>query len=307
MKSPATEVDGESIIVNGTWLRVASIQDEEVTQSKVLKDPEIFLHKLRTDKVKADLFTFSETLPEATGQLPYAFKWDNLAVIRITTFKDWWENRLPQETRKNVRRAGRRGVVVRAVTLDDALARGIKSIYDETPVRQGRRFWHYKKDLATVRKANETYRERSDFICAYHNDELVGFIRLVYVGQLATIMQILSKNAHVDKRPTNALIAKAVERCIEKGVRHLVYGRFIYGKNSKSPLTEFKRRNGFDQVMIRTYYIPLTLRGKVALKLRLHLGIKHILPERLTYFLLDLRSWFYSKRSMRSVCAQTAE
>jgi hypothetical protein len=112
-------------------------------------------------------------------------------------------------------------------------------------------------------------------------------------------MQILSQNEHFDKRPTNALLAKAVEICAAKGVSHFVYRKYIYGSNSDSQLTEFKRRNGFEQIRFPTYYVPLTVRGRVVIQLGLHLGLKGILPENLTSFLLNLRSKWYSENTSR--------
>jgi hypothetical protein len=298
--------DQEQIVVSGRWLRMASIRDEDVRDTRVALDPEAYLNKLRAENIKADIFTFSEPLPNSGPAFNYPFSWNNLAVIPITTFDDWWQNRLTQVTRKNVRRAGRRGAEVKVVPLDEQLARGIKSIYDETPVRQGRRFWHYNKSLEWVLQANSTYRDRSEFLCAYSGEELIGFMRLIYVGEYATIMQILSKNAHFDKRPTNLLISKAVEQCVAHGIRYLVYGRFVYGKNNKSPLTEFKRRNGFESVQVRTYHVPLTRLGRLAVKTKLHLGPKHFLPENFLYWLLNLRSWFYN-RGTRTESAAAAD
>ena len=47
---------------------------------------------------------------------------------------------------------------MRRVPFDDALVRGISRIYDETPTRQGRRFWHYGKDLdAAKARLTETF------------------------------------------------------------------------------------------------------------------------------------------------------
>lgn len=296
---PSATVSDRTIVVTGTWLKLAAVQDEEVLEGDVVDSPEFLIAELRRKRVKADIFTFRQKLTDPVPRFKYPFEWDNFAVIPITTFKDWWENRLPQETRKNVRRAGKRGVVVKAVSFDDELVCGLKSIYDETPTRQGRRFGHYGKDLETIRRENSTFLERSEFLCAYHKDELIGFVRLIYFDQMATIMGIISKNAHYDKRPTNALLAKAVEICVVKGIRYLIYGQFIYGKNKRSALTEFKRRNGFEQVMVLTYYVPLTLRGKIAVRLRLQRGIKEVLPEPLVYRLLDLRAWFYNRQAVR--------
>jgi tRNA(His) 5'-end guanylyltransferase len=108
-------------------------------------------------------------------------------------------------------------------------------------------------------------------------------------------LQLLCMNKHYDKRPANALIAKAVELCVEKGVSYLVYGRYVYAGNTKSSLTEFKRRNGFEQILIPTYYIPLTFKGRVFMKLGLHLGLKRLLPERILSMFRELRSNIYER------------
>jgi hypothetical protein len=181
------------------------------------------------------------------------------------------------------------------VQFDDGLVEGIKRIYDETPIRQGRRFWHYQKDLETVKRENSSYLDRCDFLGAYFEGELIGFVKMVYVGQVARIMQILSMNAHFDKRPPNALLAKCVELCCEKGMKYFVYGKYVYGNKRNSPITEFKRRTGFEEVRFRRYYVPLTVWGRVALKLRLHHGLQGLLPERVTESLLKIRSRLYAK------------
>ena len=218
-----------------------------------------------------------------------------MAAVPLTTFDDWWKE-LPQATRKNVRRSERRGVAVRVSSLDQQLAQGIKSIYDETPIRQGRRFWHYGKDVERVLRENSTYSERSDFIAAFHQEELIGFIKLVYVGKTAQIMQILSKNQHFDKRPANALLAQAVEVCCRKGMSFFVYGKYIYGNKSDSELIEFKRRNGFKQIEYPRYYVPLSPLGRLAIKCGLHRGWRSWLPPRMESLLLDLRSKYYARR-----------
>ena len=67
---------------------------------------------------------------------------------------------------------------------------------------------------------------------------------------------------HFDKRPNNALIAKAVEICATEGKSHFIYGSYVY-YDPNSSLTEFKRRNGFEPVALPRYFIPLTLKGKL--------------------------------------------
>ncbi len=295
----STCMEGAVVVVTGKWLKAAAIQDEEWLPGEVVQDPASFIEKLKHTDLKPDWFSFAQKFGDPKPRHRYHFEWDNVAAIPVTTFTAWWEG-LPQASRKNVRRAERRGVVVRTVEFDDELVAGIKAIYDETPIRQGRRFWHYGKSFDVVKRENSTYMDRSEFIAAYYGSELIGFIKMIYVDNGARIMQILSKDSHFDKRPGNALIAKAVESCAEKQVRHLVYGKYSYGKSRGRLMVEFKRRNGFEQMLFPRYYIPLSLKGGLAIKLNLHLGAQSILPETLTNFLLRLRSQLYQTTTLRS-------
>jgi hypothetical protein len=180
-------------------------------------------------------------------------------------------------------------VIVRIAQFDDELARGIHRIYSATPIRQGRRFWHYGKDFETVKREHATYLSRSEFIGAYANEELIGFIKMVYVDRVATLFHIFASDEHHDKRPMNALVAKAVEVCAAKGMQYLIYGKYTYGNKSKSPLAEFKRRNGFQQIDFHRYYVPLTLTGTLALKLKLHRGLTGMLPSGILTTLVEIR------------------
>jgi len=142
--------------------------------------------------------------------------------------------------------------------------------------------------------------DRSDFIGAYWNEELIGFIKIVYVDDIANLIHIISMNEHYDKRPMNALIAKAVELCQEKGISQLVYGRFVYGNNRQGSFVEFKRRNGFEQVKFPRYYVPLSLRGKVFVNLRLYRGLNGLIPEPFLQPLLRFRTWYCKAISTKS-------
>ena len=62
--------------------------------------------------------------------------------------------------------------------------------------------------------------------------------------------------SHQDSRPTNALLAKAVELCEAKGVSCLIYGQFNYGNKRDNPLREFKIRCGFTEFSCRGISFP---------------------------------------------------
>jgi len=57
-----------------------------------------------------------------------------------------------------------------------------------------------------------------------------------------------------------------------------MYCNYIYN-DPKSSLTEFKRRNGFEQVLLPRYYIPLTLKGKIALRWDFIVGLCNVFQK----------------------------
>jgi hypothetical protein len=271
-------VEGRTVVAGGTLLRIATVLDDEFVEGPVVPSPSNFITALRRTALRPDILTFPQKIDEAEPKYPYPYEMDNAAVAATSNFDAWWAA-LPQESRKNVRRASKRGVEVRIAAFDDDFVRGVKAIYDEIPVRQGRKFWHYGKSLDEVRAENATYLERSELLGAYHDGELVGFMKFVYVDNAAIMMQILAKASHHDKRPMNALIAKAVEICHRKGIAYLCYGKFTYGNKTGSEIAEFKRRNGFAKMDFPRYYVPLTMVGRLAVRLRLYRGILGLLPS----------------------------
>ena len=291
---PSVAIDGRTVIVTGKWLRLAAIRDDIVTEGELVKDPGSFIGTLKKSELKADIFTFFQRPPDVSPKFDFHFEWNNYAAIPITTFEKWWES-VPQETRKNVRRAAKRGVIVKTALFDDTLARGIHKLCNESPVRQGKPFWHFGKDFETVKRDHAAYLERSDFICAFFNDELIGFIKMVYVDRIAFILHILAANAHYDKRPINALIAKAVEICSQRGVGYFVYDQYTYGNKTHSSLIELKRRNGFEPINFPRYYVPLSWKGKLAVALRLYRGAVGLLPAPALKMAIAARDWLYAK------------
>jgi hypothetical protein len=295
IRVPSACISDRTVVASGNWLKIAAVADEELVEGETVQNPELFVAGLKSSDLKVDIFTFAQKVPDAVPKYNYHLEFDNAAVIPITSFSYWWEKRAEYDVRKAVKRAKRLGVVVKPAEFNDAFVEGICRIYNETPVRQGKAFWHFQKKFDAVKRENSTYLDRSAFIGAYYNNELIGFIKMVYVGPVATTLQVISQQRHFDKKPTNALIAKAVEICELKGVTHLIYGSYVY-QDRNSSLTEFKRRNGFEQVLLPRYYIPLTAKGKLALKLDLHHQLANRIPEPMASSLRKLRTLWYNRR-----------
>ncbi len=164
------------------------------------------------------------------------------------------------------------------------------AIFNESPIRQGRRFWHYGKDFETVKRQFSRFLFRERMIGAYFEGEMVGFIMLADAGRFALTGQIISSLKHRDKSPNNALIAKAVEVCAANDLPYLIY--LFWTDDS---LAEFKRRCGFERVRVPRYYVPLTWKGALALKTGAHRGWKTLIPARVKTSLKRIRRSWYRK------------
>ena len=265
IKVPAFEFEGSTIVTTGSWIKTARVHDETWMATE-LQHPEQCVRELRESGLRADVFTFTQMPPGRQAEYGYHCEPDSLAVLRLASFKEWWEG-LPQETRKNVRRAEKRGVRVEVKTFGDDLVRNLVELNNSSAIRQGRRYPHYGKSFEQTKRDYGSFADRSDYLCAYFEDEMIGFLKVVYRGQVASVLNLSSKESHQDKRPSNALIKVMVERCAARGVSNLTYGYFNYGKKRNTPITQFKTRHGFEEMLIPRYYVPVTVWGKALLEI----------------------------------------
>lgn len=286
---------GNSIRVRGRLVRIARLDGDNY---KFVSDPAALISELRCSHSRVDIFSFVQNLSDLTPKYPYPMEWDNFAALPITTFEYWWTKQIGFKARNKAKQASKKGVLIREVPYDDVFARGIWEIYNETPVRQGRRFPHYGKTFDQVRRMSGTYLDTSIFIGAYFEEKLIGFIKLTMddARTQAGIMHIVSMMQHRDKAPTNALVAQAVRSCADRELQYLVYSNFAYGRKERSSLSDFKERNGFLRVDVPRYYVPLTPLGSIALRLKLHRRFSERIPEPVAMRLRNWRRAWYNLR-----------
>jgi GNAT acetyltransferase-like protein len=281
-------INGQRVMVEGKALRIASFEQEWYED---IEDPKALINELSKSEAKPDILTFWQRLPDTQPKYSYSMETDSIAALPIKSYSYWWDKQIDCKTRNMVRKSHKKGVTVRMVSFDDELIEGMTSIFNETPIRQGRRFLHYGKDFQTVKREFSRFLFREEIFGAYVGEELVGFIMLADAGRYAYLGQIISKIARRDLAPNNALLAKAVERCAEKGIPYLAYALWL-----EDGLGGFKRSNGFERFDLPRYFVPLTLKGKLALKLGLHRGWKGAVPKNLRQPLKNLRKRWYALR-----------
>ncbi len=289
----SVHIGGKCVVRRGRLLKTAFLKDEVCDGG--ISDPDVIIRQLKSLGM-ADIFTFDQKWPDTGPLFNFFYEWDNLAAVKIESFDHWWKNQISHGERGRIRKSERSGVVTKVIPLTDQLVEEIKGIYDETPIRQGRPFWHYRKNLETIKKENSTCLERSEFIGAYLHNELIAFSKLIYTSNRADHIQLIAKVKHRDKAPTNALIAKAVEVCAEKNISFLTYGKYHYCKKVNDSLCEFKRRNGFEKIEIPRYYVPLTAKGKLAILLRLYREPMEWLPSSVSERFLTWRARYYTRK-----------
>lgn len=282
------EILGQTYTITRGPLTVVSLEDEWYED---VADPDAVLAALRTQAdFKPDVFTFWQRLPDVERRYAFDCEWDEIAALSAK-YDHWWNQQIKGRVRNLIRKSEREGLVVREVSYDDDFVRGMTAIFNEAPVRQGRPFWHYGKDFATVKQQFSRYIHRERMIAAYYRDEMIGLVMLGNAGRFGVTGQIISSLAHRDKSTNNALIAKAVEVCEQAGLDHLVY--LFWSDDS---LSEFKRRCGFERIRVPRYYVPLTTKGRLGLQVGAHRGWRAMLPDRVKAPLKRLRaSWYESK------------
>jgi hypothetical protein len=282
----AVQVNGTTFIISGRGLRTARLKREWEDD---VDDPDAVIRALKAAPGRVDLLQFWQRIPESEAKFSFPKQQRDIAVIPIRDYEHWWSKQISAKTRNMVRKSQKAGVTMQETALTDDLIRGIMGIFNESPIRRGKPFWHYGKDFETVKKEMSADLPNSIFIAARHAGELIGYTKLLVTDRYAIIVMLLDRMAQRDKAPMNGMIAKAVEVCAAQNISYLVYTAWRRGDHG-----QFQERNGFERFPVPEYFVPLTLRGQFALKLGLERGIKGAIPEKAMVWLLGARAKYYS-------------
>lgn len=271
----------------GRFFRLAKLRHE---WCDFLDDPPAAIEQMQRTPHVADLFTFVQEICDDPLTLSFHKEPIGVSILRVTTYQKWWDE-MGFKARNKVRKGQKSGVDLRLIQLDDDFARGVESIYNETPVKQGRWFYHYGKKANEIKEELSSFLDRCFFVGAYYQNELVGFMKLFHGKNVLRTVHIIAKLAHRDKCVMDALIAKAVELCDSNKVEYLQYGSWAEGG-----IGEFRAKHGFQRFEVPRYFAPLTMRGRLMLKLNLQRPIRDRLPKSLLRPLLGLRARLNSIR-----------
>lgn len=257
------------VTVSGRLLKVARLRHEWF---EYLQNPEAFITEIKQARV-ADILTFLQEAHVERPKLRFQNEPASASVLTFKSFDDWWKN-LNFKARNKARKAQKCGVELRPAKLDDEFVSGVEIIYNEAPLRQGRKFIHYGKSFATIKNDLSSFPECTFFIGAYHENRLVGFMKLFEGDKILRTVHIIATFADRDKCVMDALIAKAVEIAGQKSICHLHYGDWAY-----RGLGAFRLKFGFERHDCPRYYVPLNWRGELALKTGIHRPMRERIPQ----------------------------
>jgi hypothetical protein len=284
------QIAGQTYSITRGPITVVALEDEWYED---VRDPAAVIEFLKDNPgFSPDIFTFWQRLPDLAPRFPFHIEWEEIAVLPTRSYDDWFNHQIKSRVRTSIRKAEKEGLVVKETAYDDAFVRGMTTIFNEASIRQGRPFWHYGKDVETVRQQFSRFLQREYMIGAYYRDEMIGFVMLGDAGRFGLTGQIISSLKHRDKATNSALIAKAVEVCEKRGLEHLVY--LFWSDDS---LSEFKRRMGFEKTRVPRFLVPLTHKGRLGLKLGAHRGWSAMLPDQVKAPLKRLRRSWYERRT----------
>jgi hypothetical protein len=287
----AVRIGSQTFIISGSIAKTASLERDKAAWLEDLDDPASVIRVLTDARAGVDIFRFSQRIPDSQPKYSYYKEWRHVAAIPVSSYNNWLEKQISSKARNKIRKTQKFGVTIQEHKLNDDLVRGVMDIFNQSPTRRGKRFWHYGKDFETVKNELALDLQDSIFVTAYHRNELIGFVKLLLADRYAIVTLILDKLGHRDKAPMNGMIAKAVEICATRKVPYIVYMMWRRGGHG-----QFQESNGFEKISIPEYFVPLTLKGEIALCLGLHKGLKGAIPEKMMVWLLSLRSKWYSMR-----------
>ena len=269
-------------------MRIAQLRDEWWDD---VDDPEEMVNALRRCCPVPDLFTFWQRLPDITPKYSYYYELQALSALPLTDFDHWWHRQINSDMRKKAKRSERRGLEIKVVELDDSFVRGVMDVFNETPIRRGKPFWHYGKSFETLKDELSRELSTSKFIGAYDRGRLAGFVKLNFAeGRFVNPGLILSKLEYRKRYINNALMAKSVELACATGVPYLTYTVWRRGTQA-----EYLKRNGFKKISVPRYWVPLTSKGTLSLNIGVHRNVRSYIPDWLYVRLLEARAKLYER------------
>jgi hypothetical protein len=287
-----TNYNNIEIIIRGKFLKYAYPINNGMVE---IFDPKNVIEYFDNMKnIRVDYFQFMQKIPNSKAVFKYYFVYDNLAAIPIESYSQWWSKQINGKTRNMVRKSKKSGIEIKSVNFDKFFVENVHTIFNESPVRQGKKFWHFGKSIEVINRQLSVDSKSHTYLGAFYKNEMIGFAGIRRVDDIGFLGQIISMIKHRDKAPNNALIDHSVLFCEKNNINYLIYDKFDYGKGGSDTLKRFKKDNGFQKYELPKYFLPITSFGKFVCDHKLHLNFTDFIPQPLYNMLRTIRKKIYS-------------
>ncbi len=183
-------------------------------------------------------------------------------------FEYIWKNKFNKKARNLVRKFLRSGGKVELLKNPLNYVDDIMEINLSKPLRQGRPLpeTYTRKDLViqilerNIRDKGEHFRVYGAFI----KDKLVAYAYVSEHNGYAYISRFLTHAKYFKYAASNGLLSFIIESLCKEGVKVVQYG---YWSRHYEGVNHFLQQHGFEKGEVRAYYIPLTMKGSLVLKM----------------------------------------
>src|SRR4051812_6538200 len=110
------QIGDRKVVVRGKGVKIGRLEEEWYEDGT---DPKSLIEGLRKSKDCPDVLCFWQRLPDVTPRFEYQMEPDPVAAIPLQSYAHWWDKQIDAKTRNMVRRAEKKGVVVRQTEFDD--------------------------------------------------------------------------------------------------------------------------------------------------------------------------------------------
>jgi hypothetical protein len=270
------------VIVKKQWfysIAKFNMPEEHMFDIGIPKEP---LTQFKKDGV--DLFTFIDRsfLINNPAKDNLFTDLEPMALLTINTY-DKWQATITHNARWQTKKARKMGLTSQIVQVDDAFLKSAQKIYNETPVRQGRRYTGYGLSLDYLRN-KYSIMDNSEIIGVFYQNEMIGLMWIGFGDRVAAVKSFVSLLSYRNKYPNDLLIDSAVQRCLERGYNYLTYWNMGYNPG----LDFFKKSHGFKVFKVPRYYFPITSKGELALKLNMYRPLDRTIPKRIVQAFLPV-------------------
>lgn len=103
-------VDDMEISYAGKFVKIAMLKEEWY---KDLDNSIEFIEKLKKVKPTPDIFTFWQRLPDTEPKYNYYMEYDSIAALQIINFKHWFQKQINENSRRNIKKAKKKVLLLR--------------------------------------------------------------------------------------------------------------------------------------------------------------------------------------------------